>query len=105
MDLRPYGRAPTHKTTPLFNALHKLDDIARIYDGLLTETAFCLLNEDHLKLATIYQGLAGVLYSITDDGKMLALIPESLGYTRFDTNMEVTAGGYGPDYGKLIIEW
>lgn len=105
MDLKPYGRAPTHRTTPLFNALHKLDDIAQIYDGLLTETAFCLLNKDHLKLATIYHGLANVLYSITDDGKMLALVPESLGYTRFSTNMETTETGYGPDYGKLIVEW
>lgn len=105
MNLIPYGREPTHRTTPLFNALHTLEDIARIYDGDLAETAFCLLNEDHLKLATIYSGLANVLYSINDDGKMLALIPDSLGYTRFDTNMEVTEGGYGPDYGKLIVEW
>lgn len=105
MDLRPYGRAPTHRTTPLFNALHKLEDISLIYEGLLEETAFCLLNEDHLNLATIYGGLANVLYSITDDGKMLAMVPETLGYTRFDTNMEVTETGYGPDYGKLIVEW
>lgn len=105
MNLIPYGRAPTHRTTPLFNALHTLDDIVLIYDGDLSETAYCLLNEDHLKLATIYSGLANVLYSINDEGKMLALIPESLGYTRFDTNMETTSGGYGPDYGKLIVEW
>lgn len=105
MNLIPYGRAPTHKTTPLFNALHTLADIARIYDGDLTESAYCLLNEDHLKLATIYEGLANVLYGITDEGKMRALVPETLGYTRFSTNMETTETGYGPDYGKLIIEW
>lgn len=105
MNLIPYGRAPTHRTTPLFNALHTLADIARIYDGELTESAYCLLNEDHLKLATIYAGLAEVLYTINEDGKMLALIPESLGYTMFRTDMTTTEGGYGPDYGKLIIEW
>lgn len=105
MNLIPYGREPTHRTDPPFNALHTLEDIARIYDGNLTETAYCLLNEDHLKLTTIYSGLSQVLYSITDEGKMLAMIPETLGYTRFDTNMDTTATGYGPDYGKLIIEW
>lgn len=105
MNLIPYGRAPTHRVTPLFNALHILDDIVLIYDGDLAESAYCLLNEDHLSIATIYSGLANVLYSITDEGKMLALIPDTLGYTRFDTNMDTTAGGYGPDYGKLIIEW
>lgn len=105
MNLIPYGREPTHRTTPLFNVLRTLEDIASIYDGTISESAYCLLNEDHLKLATIYSGLQGVLYSINDDGKMLAMIPESLGYTRFTTNMDTTAGGYGPDYGKLIIEW
>ena len=105
MALKPYGRAPTHRITPLFNALHTLADIALIYDGDLSETAYCLLNEDHLKLATIYSGLSEVLYSITDEGKMIALIPQTLGYTMITTNMDTTEGGYGPDYGKLIIEW
>lgn len=105
MNLIPYGREPTHKTTPLFNALHTLEDIARIYDGDLIETAYCLLNEDHLHLATIYSELQKVLYSIDETGHMLALIPDTLGYARFDTNSETTAAGYGPDYGKLIIEW
>lgn len=105
MNLIPYGREPTHRTTPLFNALHTLEEIAQIYYGELSESAYCLLNSDHLEAATIYSGLSKVLYSINDDGKMLALIPESLGYTRFSTNMETTSGGYGPDYGKLVIEW
>lgn len=105
MNLIPYGREPTHRTTPLFNVLHTLEDIALIYDGQLIESAFCLLNENHLEAATIYSGLSEVLYSINDDGKMVAWIPETLGYTRFSTNMETVAGGYGPDYGKLIIEW
>lgn len=105
MNLIPYGGEPAHRTDPAFNALHTLADIAAIYDGQLVETAQCLLNEDHLKIATIYSGLRGVLYSITDAGKLIALIPESLGYTMFSTNMETTPGGYGPDYGKLIVEW
>lgn len=105
MNLIPYGREPTHRTTPLFNALHTLEEITQIYAGDLTETAYCLLNSDHLEAATIYSGLSKILYRINDEGKMLALIPDSLGYTRFSTNMETTAGGYGPDYGKLIIEW
>lgn len=105
MNLIPYGREPTHKTDPPFNALHTLADIGAIYAGTLTEAAHCLLNEDHLKLATIYSELSKVLYSINDDGKMIAYIPDSLGYTRFTTNMETTSGGYGPDYGKLVIEW
>ena len=105
MNLIPYGRAPTHKTSPLFNVLHPLEVIASIYYEGYEESAQCLLNEDHLHLATIYSELQKVLYSIDETGHMLALIPETLGYARFDTNSETTAAGYGPDYGKLIIEW
>lgn len=105
MNLIPYGREPTHKTDPAFNALHTLADIARIYDGDLAETAYCLLNADHLKLATIYSGIRNILYGINDAGKMIALIPQSLGYTMIRTDMEVIPSGYGTDYGKLIIEW
>lgn len=105
MNLIPYGREPTHRTTPPFNALHLLEDIVKIYEGELTESAYCLLNEDHLKLVTIYSGIQKIIYSITDEGKMLAHIPASLGYTMVTTNMDTTPGGYGPDYGKLIFEW
>lgn len=105
LDLKIYGTTPTHRTTPLFNILLTLEEIREYYIEHTIVNEYCLLNSDHLSLATIYSGLANVLYSITDDGKMLALIPESLGYTRFDTNMDVTSGGYGADYGKLIIEW
>lgn len=104
-DLKSYGVTPTHRTTPLFNILLTLEEIREYYIEHTNISEFCLLNSDHLSLATIYSGLANVLYSINDDGKMLALIPDSLGYTRFDTNMDVTIDGYGENYGKLIVEW
>lgn len=105
LDLTEYGVQPIHRTTPLFNILLTLEEIRDYYIEHTNIPEICLLNSDHLSLATIYSGLANVLYSITDNGKMLALIPESLGYTRFDTNMDVTVGGYGENYGKLIVEW
>ena len=104
-DLKTYGVTPTHRTTPLFNILLTLEEIRQYYIEHTNVDEYCLLNSDHLKVNTIYSGLSKVIYSITDDGKMLALIPDSLGYTRFSTNMETTVGGYGTDYGKLIIEW
>lgn len=104
-DFSDYGTPPIHRTQPLFNILLTLEEIREYYIEHTEVEEFCLLNSDHLGLATIYSGLANVLYSITDDGKMLALIPESLGYTRFDTNMETTPTGYGTNYGKLVIEW
>lgn len=104
-DLKSYGVIPTHRTTPLFNILLTLEEIREYYVKHTNISEYCLLNSNHLKINTIYSGLSKVIYSITDDGKMLALIPESLGYTRFTTNMDVTLGGYGTNYGRLIIEW
>ena len=105
IDYSEYGIAPVHKTTPPFNALHRLIDIAAIYAREMTESAYCLLNSDYLKAVTVSSGLRDMLYGITDAGYMIALVPESLGYTMLSTNMDVVNGEYGANWGKLIIEW
>jgi hypothetical protein len=105
IDYSEYGTAPEHKTAPPFNALRTYQDIADIYNRLITEAAYCLLNSNYLRAATIYSGLQNVLYGITEGGKLIALIPETLGYTMFETNMDTIEFGYGSDYGKLIISW
>lgn len=103
IDLKPYGTAPVHKTDPLFNVLHPLETIANIYEGSVTETAQCLLNEDRLLLVRLFTQIMKVIYTINEDYKLLAYYPKTLDFATFDTNMDVIPAGYGPDYGKLII--
>lgn len=111
LNLKPYGRSPTHHAAddPYFNMLLHMDAIAYWYWEYRwthpddPSTAQCFLNED-IKSASIYQDYQRLLFGINENNKLIALIPDDLTIA-LDTDMTVSDGNYGFNWGTLIITY
>lgn len=111
LNLKPYGRSPTHHAAddPYFNMLLDMEAIAFWYWEYRwthpddPDVAQCFLNED-VKQASAYQDFQRLLFGINEQNKLKVLIPDDLAFA-FDTDMTVVEGAYGIDWGRLIITY